>query len=129
MKVIKKQSGNIALIVLLASSLVVLFAALGIQISSMRMLDIYTTRNASRQTFFLAESCIEEILFQLHLKFDYSTDYLVLPSGTCAVDIQTDASDRQITVSASGDENVTRTVRVMVTISDGKIKWNSWEAI
>lgn len=122
-----KQSGNIALIVLLVVSIVSLSIGLNVHTNALRSLTIHTTERVAKQTLWLAESCVDEILWQIQEDENYTTTTVTLPLGTCTANFETNGNDRIITISATGSEYITRTIQVSITIDSGTIVWNTWQ--
>lgn len=99
MKKIKSQKGSIALISLLLISVVSMILALGISETSISTSYQYLNNSSSKEAYYVAEGCLEEVLTRLEQNADFGGTTLNIDLDTsCTAAVTGGASLKTVTI-------------------------------
>ncbi len=122
MFILKNNTGATALFIVLTISIVSFLVAKNVSILGLGELDMSYTSSKEKEVFYLAESCLEEVLHRLQFDNSYLADgeILNLTDGSCVVNISSNNSFRLINIKAEKG-NYYKTLNVNVEILSNRI--------
>jgi len=128
----RKQSGTIALISLLIIGAVTLAIGLSVNLLGLEEMKMGFRSNKSSESFYVAESCLEEALMRLKRESNYTGGSLAIGNKSCSIVIEANNDQRIITVS--GDvNNMFRKIKAVVNIIADGVTYGleivSWQEI
>ena len=122
MSILKNKSGAAALFIVLIISVVSFLIAKNISILGLGELDMSYTSSKEKEVFYLADSCLEEVLHRLQYDNSYiaNGEVLNLDSGTCIIDVIASNSNRLISIKTNKD-NYYKNISTQAKILSNKI--------
>ncbi len=127
MLVLKNNSGAAALFIVLAISVISFLIAKNVSILGLGELDMSYTSSKEKEVFYLAESCLEEVLYHLQNDSSYTAngEVLNLEGGSCLINITANGSLRLINIEANKD-NYYKNLNAKIEIFPNKIVLQSF---
>lgn len=125
------EKGLIALITVMIISIVALFAALSVNLSSISGAQVGLKHQKTSEALFLASACAEHALLQLRNNFNnYSgNEVLNIDGESCTIEaVDTGVSSRVVKALAAV-ENKTRKIKIEVSRPDGELIIESWQEV
>lgn len=99
MKNLKLQKGSIALISLLLISVISMILALGISETSISTSYQYLNNSSSKEAYYVAEGCLEEVISRLERSADFSGMTLNIDADTnCVATVTGGTPSKTITI-------------------------------
>ena len=126
-----------AIMTIVVLSGIALILALGASLLSLGDLEMSYIFSKGEDAFFIAESCLEEVLRRICYERSYGLSQgqigLSLPNGSCIIEIiETGADQRRIVAygtSTSTETNWNKKIEADISFSSGFIAINSWQEL
>ncbi len=122
MLILKNNSGAAALFIVLIISVVSFLIAKNISILGLGELDMSYTSSKEKGVFYLADSCLEDVLHRIQYDNFYTAngEILNLNNGSCIIDITANNSNRLVNIKAHKN-NYYKNINVQAEILTNKI--------
>lgn len=125
-KNLKRESGAIALVTVLAVGFVSLIIALSVSLAGLGELQMGLEEIQSAESYRLAESCLEEAALRLKRDASYSGGSLSMGGNSCTITVLANGSQRTVNVSADVNNHV-RKIEMVADIVTRGLNVTSWQ--
>jgi len=128
-----KSNGIASLLIIVLIGSISLIMAYTASLIGLNQLELILIKSGGRKAFLIAETCLEETLFQIHLDSSYGIGAgeinLTLDNLSCIIEIDDlGNNNRRIDIKGINDKYYAK-IRAEANIGESIITLNSWEKI